>query len=94
MMTTVTLRLPAKLNRRIARAARQKGQSPTCWMLAALEHEVERKERFFDYVKQARRAATEAGRVEELESRIRARFWLGQFCAGKAVTRSHARRAN
>ncbi|MEO8163958.1 MAG: hypothetical protein ABI619_01045 [Betaproteobacteria bacterium] len=64
MVMSITLRLPAKLKMRAARAARQKGQSTTRWLLAAVEHEVERRERFFAYVKHAH-ASPDAGPVED-----------------------------
>ena len=55
MSRTVILKLPVKLRLRIARAARQKGQSAERWMLEAIHHEVERRERFQAYLTQARR---------------------------------------
>jgi hypothetical protein len=60
-------------------------------MVAALVHEIERKERLRVYVKQARHAAPEAGPVEQLESRDRVRFWLYQLAAGKSAARKHDR---
>jgi predicted DNA-binding protein len=90
---SVTLKLPAKLKVRIARAAKQKGQSTQRWMLEAIEHEVERRERFLAYVKQAQHMDPGVGPVEEIEARNRVRFWLEQLSTGKKVTRSAARRA-
>ena len=92
MLKTVTLKLPAKLKVRIARAARQKGQSTKRWMLEAIEHEVERRERFISYVKQAQHADLNLGPVEEVEARSRVRFWLDQLSSGKKVARSTSRR--
>jgi predicted DNA-binding protein len=87
---SVTLKLPAKLKVRIARAAKQKGQSTQRWMLEAIEHEVERRERFLAYVRQAQHVDLDP--VEEIEARNRVRFWLDQLSAGKRVTRAAARR--
>jgi hypothetical protein len=89
---SVTLKLPAKLKVRIARAAKQKGQSTQRWMLEAIEHEVERRERFLAYVKQAQHMDLDVDPVEEIEARNRVRFWLDQLSAGKRVTRAAARR--
>ena len=93
MFKSVTLKLPAKLKVRIARAARQKGQSTQRWMLEAIEHEVERRERFLAYVKQAQHADLNQGPVEEVDARNRVRFWLEQLSSGKRVTRAAPRRA-
>jgi predicted transcriptional regulator len=65
----VTLKLPAKLKVRIARAAKQKGQSTQRWMREALEHDVERRERFLAYVKQAQYSRANLGPVEEIDAR-------------------------
>ena len=92
MFISVTLKIPAKLKVRIARAAKQKGQSTQRWMIEAIEHEVERRERFLAYVKQAQNV-TLVGPVEEIETRNRVRFWLDQLATGKRVTRAVPRRA-
>jgi predicted transcriptional regulator len=89
---SVTLRLPAKLKVRVARAARQKGQSTARWMLEAIEHEVERRERFTAYVKQAQSADPALGPVEEIDARNRLRFWLDHLSSEKRVARSTSRR--
>lgn len=93
MFISVTLKIPAKLKMRIARAAKQKGQSTQRWMIEAIEHEVERRERFLAYVKQAQSVGLDVGPVEEIETRNRVRFWLDQLAAGKRVTRAITRRA-
>jgi predicted transcriptional regulator len=90
---SVTLKLPAKLKMRIARAAKQKGQSTQRWMLEAIEHEVERRERFLAYVKQAQHTDPNLGPVDEIETRNRVRFWLEQLSTGRKVTRAAPRRA-
>ncbi|HEX4986796.1 MAG TPA: hypothetical protein VFV71_12100 [Burkholderiales bacterium] len=77
---------------RIARAARQKGQSATRWMFEAIEHEVERRERFIAYVRQAQRSDPNLGPVEEIEARNRMRFWLDQLSSDKRVARPAPRR--
>jgi predicted transcriptional regulator len=89
---SVTLKLPAKLKVRIARAAKLKGQSTQRWMLESIEHEVERRERFLAYVKQAQNADLNLGPVEEIDARNRVRFWLDQLSNGKRVTRAAPRR--
>jgi predicted transcriptional regulator len=90
---SVTLKLPARLKVRIARAARQKGQSTQRWMREAIEHEVERRERLLAYVKQAQHSDLNPGPVEEIDARNRVRFWLEQLSSGKTVSRSAPRRA-
>ena len=92
MFISVTLKLPVKLKVRIARAARQKGQSTEHWMREAIENEVERRERFLAYVKQAQHVDLGLGPFEELDARNRVRFWLEQLSNGKRVTRSAPRR--
>ena len=92
MFISVTLKLPAKLKVRIARAAKQKGQSTQRWMREAIEHEVERRERFTAYVKQAQHADPEAGPMEEIDARNRVRFWLEQLSSGKRMARGAPRR--
>jgi len=89
---SVTLKLPAKLKVRIARAAKQKGQSTKRWMREAIEHEVERRERFLAYVKQAQHTDLDLGPFEEIDARNRVRFWLEQLSNGKRVTRAAPRR--
>ena len=93
MFKSVTLKLPAKLNVRIARAAKQKGQSTQRWMLEVIEHEVERRERFLAYVKQAQHVDPNQGPVEEIDARNRVRFWLEQLSSERRVTRVAPRRA-
>jgi predicted transcriptional regulator len=90
---SVTLKLPAKLKVRIARAAKQKGQSTQHWMREAIEHEIERRERFLAFVKQAQHADLNQGPVEEVDARNRVRFWLEQLSSGKKVTGAAPRRA-
>lgn len=93
MFISVTLKFPAKLKVRIARAAKQKGQSTQRWMREAIEHEVERRERFLVYVKQAQREDLDIGPIEEIDARNRVRFWLEKLSSGKRVTRMTPRRA-
>ena len=93
MFISVTLKLPAKLKVRIARAAKQKGQSTQRWMREAIEHEVARRERFRAYVQQARRADSDTGSIEEINARNRVRFLLEELSSGKRVTRLTPRRA-
>ena len=62
-------------------------------MLEAIEHEVERRERFLAYVKQAQHSGLDQGPVDEIETRNRVRFWLEQLSTGRKVTRAAPRRA-
>lgn len=62
-------------------------------MLEAIEHEVERRERFLAYVKQAQHTDPNLGPVDEIETRNRVRFWLEQLSTGRKVTRAAPRRA-
>ena len=93
MFISVTLKLPAKLKMRIARAAKQKGQSTQRWMREAIEQVVERRERFLAYVKQAQHADLNLGLVDEIETRNRVRFWLEKLSTERKVTRAAPRRA-
>jgi predicted transcriptional regulator len=90
---SVTLKLPAKLKVRIARAAKQKGQSTQRWMLEAIEHEVEGRERFLAYVRQAQREDLNLGLIEETDARNRVRLWLEKLASEKRVPRLMPRRA-
>ena len=92
MLISVTLKLPAKLRVQIARAAKQKGHSTQRWMREAIENEVERRERFLAYVKQAQHANLNAGPVEEIDARNRVRFWLEHLSSGNRVARAAPRR--
>ena len=92
MFISVTLKLPAKLKVRIARAAKQKGQSTQRWMCEAIEREVERRERFIAYVKQAQHTDQKLDPVEEIDARNRVHFWLEQLSKGKRVARIAPRR--
>jgi predicted transcriptional regulator len=90
---SVTLKLPAKLKVRVARAAKQKGQCMQRWMLETIEHEVERRERFLAYVKQAQHEDLNLGPVEEIDARNRVRFWLEKLSSGKKIAHMTPRRA-
>jgi hypothetical protein len=90
---SVTLKLPAKLKVRIARAAKQKGQSTQRWMLEAIEHEVERRERFLTYVKQAQHPDLNLGPFEEIDARNRVRFWLDQLSTDKTTAKNQGKSA-
>lgn len=91
MFKSVTLKIPANLHMRISRAARQQGQRPRSWMLDAIKHEVERRERFLAYVKQAQHADVGAS-AEDADARRSLGFWLGQLSSGKKSDRVAARR--
>jgi hypothetical protein len=71
---------------RIARAAKQKGQSTQRWLLEAIEHEVERRERFLAYVKQAQHSDLNLRPFEEIDARNRVRFWLEKLSSEKKIT--------
>jgi len=88
----VTLKIPAKLKVRIARAAKHQGQSTQRWMIEAIKHEVDRRERFLAYVKQAHHSDPNFGPLEEVDVRNRVRFWLEKLSSGKKMTRMTPRR--
>lgn len=92
MFISITLKLPAKLKVRIARAAKQKGQSTQRWLREAIEHEVGRRERFRAYVQQARRKDADNRSMEEIDVRNRVRVWVDEISTGKRVTRMAPRR--
>jgi len=87
MTTTTTLKLPEKLKSRIARLARQTGQSAHSLMLRALEREVSREERMRDFVREAlaSKADVEAGgavyRAEDVHA------WLERLAKGEKPPR-------
>lgn len=56
MTASTTLKLPEKLKSRIARIARESGKSPHGVMVEAIEREVERTERYRQFVKDAQAA--------------------------------------
>ena len=62
-------------------------------MLEAIEHEVERRERFLAYVKQAQHSDLNLGPFEEIDARNRVRFWLEKLSSGQKITCMTPRRA-
>jgi predicted transcriptional regulator len=87
MKSTTTLKLPDKLKTRIARLARQSGQTPHALMVQALEREVAREERMRDFVRAALAsdAAVEAGgavyRAEDVHA------WMERLAKGEKPRR-------
>lgn len=85
--STTTLKLPEKLKARIARLAKQSGQTPHSLMLRALEREVSREERTRDFVREAMAsdAAVEAGgavyRAEDVHA------WMERLAKGEKPPR-------
>ena len=63
MTVSIALKLPEKLKTRIARIAKESGQSPHDVMVKAIQREVERAERYSPFVRAALAAdrAIEAG---------------------------------
>jgi predicted DNA-binding protein len=89
MSTAVTLKLSVKLRMRIARAAKRKGQTPERWILEAIHHEVERRERFLAYVRHARRANPTDF---DVSSQRRSNSWLEGFSSAARASRASSRR--
>ena len=83
MLTTVTLRLAARLKVRVAREARKKGMRIEDWVRETVEREVERRARFLDYIRRAQRTgmAIEA-LTEEDDARQRVRLLLRELESG------------
>ena len=87
MSATTTLKLPEKLKARIARLARQTGQSAHGLMLQALEREISREERVREFVTAAMAsdAAVEAGaaiyRAEDVHA------WMERLAKGEKPPR-------
>lgn len=85
--TTTTLKLSDALKARIARLAKQSGQSPHSLMLQALEREVSREERVRDFVRAAlaSKAEIDAGgavyRAEDVHA------WLERLAKGEKPPR-------
>jgi predicted transcriptional regulator len=63
MTASTTLKLPEKLKARVARIAKESGRSPHGVMVEAIEREVDRTERYRQFVKDAQAAdkAIDAG---------------------------------
>ena len=61
-------------------------------MLEAIEHEVERRERFLAYVKQAQHSDLNLGPLNEIDARNRVRFWLEKLSPEKKITYMTPRR--
>ena len=87
MTATTTLKLPEKLKTRVARLARQKGQSPHGLMVQAIEREVTREEKMRDFVREAlaSKADVEAGgavyRAEDVHA------WMERLAKGEKPPR-------
>ena len=87
MTATTTLKLPEKLKARIARLAKQKGQSSHGLMVQAIEREIAREEKMRDFVKAALAsdAAAEAGgavyRAEDVHA------WMERLAKGEKPPR-------
>ena len=87
MTATTTLKLPEKLKARIARLAKQAGQSPHSLMVQALEREVAREEQTRDFVREAlaAKADIDAGgpvyRAEDVHA------WLERLAKGEKAPR-------
>ena len=85
MTASTTLKLPEKLKARVARIARDSGRSPHGVMIEAIEREVDRAERYRQFVKDALAAdkAIDAGRDVYNASDVHA--WLTRLARdGKA----------
>jgi predicted DNA-binding protein len=89
MSTAVTLKLSVKLRMRIARAAKRKGQTPERWIVEAIHHEVERRERFLAYVRHARRANPTDS---DISAHNRNNPWLEGFSSAAWASRASSRR--
>jgi predicted transcriptional regulator len=87
MTETTTLKLPEKLKARIARLAKQTGQSSHSLMVLAIEREIAREEKMRDFVKAALAsdAAAEAGgavyRAEDVHA------WMERLAKGEKPPR-------
>ncbi len=84
---TTTLKLPEKLKARIARLAKQTGQTAHSLMLRALEREVAREERMREFVKAALAsdAALEAGAAVYRAEDVHA--WMERLAKGEKPPR-------
>jgi len=87
MAATTTLKLPEKLKARIARLAKQSGQTPHALMLQALEREVAREERVREFVKAALAAdaAIDAGAAVYRAEDVHA--WMERLAKGEKPPR-------
>jgi predicted transcriptional regulator len=87
MAATTTLKLPEKLKARIAKLARQSGQSPHSLMVRAIERETAREERMRDFVREAlaSKADVESGgavyRAEDVHA------WMERLAKGEKPPR-------
>jgi predicted transcriptional regulator len=87
MTAATTLKLPEKLKARIARLAKQTGQSPHSLMLRALERDVAREERMRDFVRAAMASdsAVEAGGAVYRSEDVHA--WMERLAKGEKPPR-------
>lgn len=87
MAASTTLKLPEELKARIARLAKQSGQSPHSLMVRALEREVSREERVREFVKAALAAdaAVEAGAAVYRAEDVHA--WMERLAKGEKPPR-------
>ena len=87
MAETTTLKLPAKLKARVAKLAKQSGQSPHSLMVQAIERETAREEKMRDFVREAlaAKADVEAGgavyRAEDVHA------WMEKLAKGERPPR-------
>ncbi len=87
MTATTTLKLTEKLKARIARLAKQKGQSAHSLMVQAIERETAREEQMRDFVREAlaSKADVEAGgavyRAEDVHA------WMERLAKGEKPPR-------
>ena len=87
MAATTTLKLPEKLKARIAKLAKQSGQTPHSLMVLALEREVSREERVRDFVRAAlaSKAEVDAGGVVYRAEDVHA--WIERLAKGEKPPR-------
>lgn len=87
MSVSTTLKIPEHLKRRIARLAKQSGQSAHSLMVRALEREVAREERMREFVQEALAsdAASEAG--EEVYRMEDVHAWMEKLARGEKPPR-------
>jgi predicted transcriptional regulator len=87
MKTTATLKLPATLKARIARAAKKAGRTPHAFMLDALERQTLREERLEAFIKEAQESDRAIDAGEEVYAAADVHAWLDRLASGAKTQR-------
>jgi predicted transcriptional regulator len=85
--TTISLKLPAELKKRVTRVARKTGRTPHAFMLEAIDRETAREERMEAFVQEALAADRAIEETGEVYAARDVHAWLGRLARGKMGAR-------